>query len=942
MKRHYLQKAITIYRLFGLRELLRTVKNKIKNMLHDNTQVAMNNISAERLLLCQQELCPQKDFSHSGITLPQITIFAILQSSQTSAIDDTIQSLLNLNYPNYRVVLLSDSANVNLCEKFETIYITTDSTWKDKLDEQIRTVSEGYITILQAGDCLTENSLNYVAKEILRSTPEMIYTDCYIDVPESSDNSPKLYPAFSFSAGILGSGLFFRRDIITDSLKMDSCTVYDLLAALVATVLNLRGSIKYIQHALLMSKTNANFYEYHQYSKNVFAFLADSHLKSHNIRVKTIWHNGSNQLRIQRENNPLVSMIIYFHPHMRMDFRSVSQLILDTNYSNLEYIFAVPEQNVDAVREFFKMNPIIITPYRKNATPAEAFNVAAASARGSFLTFLYNGLSCSSGNWLSSHVDFLELYSADAISPLVEDNFGRIPPSSMSLMDLDEDVQPDDKEYAIKCAEQARNQLCMTSVLSRYCLTIRRQSYESIGKFNESKEADAYFNIEASLRLTSKKRLMFTDGIHPMTIEQNLICSENEIKDSCFSKLIRLYGADIQTAGLSINGSMRFLMEKGLCDDGLYWPENAVNLTCEKSILLINHELSRTGTPQVVLKAARVLKKAGYFVVAASCVDGPMRDDFLAEGVPVVINHTLAKYRSYEPNRVAVGITPQVDRMLRGFDLTLVASIVGHNFINAFNGSDVKILWWVHDGYTGFMLTQPFFPKTIQDNIHTYCGGVYAQKVMQQFCPTYKLDSLLYGVEDYAEKVLSESNSSNEEQLFLIPATLDERKNQLTFIRAVASLPHEMVQKARYILVGKAVDDAYLHKLQKESANIPNFTISDPVPYDELMEMYRKATCIVMPSKDDPMPVVLAEAMMMSKIVICSDMTGTAHYIADGINGFVFPFASPKKLAEKMQFVIENYAFLDGLRKNARMTYESEFSEAAFDKKLTDIITSIL
>ena len=45
---------------------------------------------------------------------------------------------------------------------------------------------------------------------------------------------------------------------------------------------------------------------------------------------------------------------------------------------------------------------------------------------------------------------------------------------------------------------------------------------------------------------------------------------------------------------------------------------------------------------------------------------------------------------------------------------------------------------------------------------------------------------------------------------------------------------------------------------------------------------------LISPSRDDPMPVVMTEGLMLQKICLCSTNCGTADYIEDGKNGFVF------------------------------------------------------
>ena len=65
-----------------------------------------------------------------------------------------------------------------------------------------------------------------------------------------------------------------------------------------------------------------------------------------------------------------------------------------------------------------------------------------------------------------------------------------------------------------------------------------------------------------------------------------------------------------------------------------------------------------------------------------------------------------------------------------------------------------------------------------------------------------------------------------------------------------------------------------------------------------LMEMYRSASCFVLPSTYEPFGVVVLEAMAAGLPVIVSDKVGSAEdFVLEEKTGFVFPSGNPKDLA---------------------------------------------
>ena len=62
----------------------------------------------------------------------------------------------------------------------------------------------------------------------------------------------------------------------------------------------------------------------------------------------------------------------------------------------------------------------------------------------------------------------------------------------------------------------------------------------------------------------------------------------------------------------------------------------------EKRILLITHNLNITGAEVVLLSAAKIFKNKGFEVVVAGQEDGLMRNAFVEEDIPVIIDPGLS------------------------------------------------------------------------------------------------------------------------------------------------------------------------------------------------------------------------------------------------------------------------------------------------------------
>ena len=90
------------------------------------------------------------------------------------------------------------------------------------------------------------------------------------------------------------------------------------------------------------------------------------------------------------------------------------------------------------------------------------------------------------------------------------------------------------------------------------------------------------------------------------------------------------------------------------------------------------------------------------------------------------------------------------------------------------------------------------------------------------------------------------------------------------------------------------------------------------------------------------MPTVAAEAMMHSVPCILSDVTGTAAYIHNNEDGFIFESENVQELADRIEWCVKNKKELVHIGQKARKIYESVFSMRAFEERLMEIVDEML
>ena len=98
---------------------------------------------------------------------------------------------------------------------------------------------------------------------------------------------------------------------------------------------------------------------------------------------------------------------------------------------------------------------------------------------------------------------------------------------------------------------------------------------------------------------------------------------------------------------------------------------------------------------------------------------------------------------------------------------------------------------------------------------------------------------------------------------------------------------------------------------------------------------------LICPSREDPMPTVVAEAMMHSVPCILSDAAGTTTYLTDRVDGLLFKNENEKELSEKIRWCIYHKDRLEKMGEKARKIYERYFSMEIFEKNLLEVVDQI-
>ena len=95
---------------------------------------------------------------------------------------------------------------------------------------------------------------------------------------------------------------------------------------------------------------------------------------------------------------------------------------------------------------------------------------------------------------------------------------------------------------------------------------------------------------------------------------------------------------------------------------------------------------------------------------------------------------------------------------------------------------------------------------------------------------------------------------------------------------------------------------------------------------------------IIMPSRNDPMPIAVTEGLMKKKLCIVSSTVGTASYIRSYENGIIFDSGNAKSLSDAIRWTLNNKDKAREIGEKGRKIYDDNFSMDSFQLRLLSFL----
>lgn len=144
-----------------------------------------------------------------------------------------------------------------------------------------------------------------------------------------------------------------------------------------------------------------------------------------------------------------------------------------------------------------------------------------------------------------------------------------------------------------------------------------------------------------------------------------------------------------------------------------------------------------------------------------------------------------------------------------------------------------------------------------------------------------------------------------QQPVFIFVGQIIARKDLRSLLQACALLESQGHQNYSLLIVGDGAQRQELEAYCIEQQLQNRVQWLGKVPYEEVGAYLSAADVFVLPTLEDTWGMVILEAMMLGKPVVCSNGAGAAELILDGKNGYRFDPQDVEALATAMRHFIE-------------------------------------
>lgn len=346
-----------------------------------------------------------------------------------------------------------------------------------------------------------------------------------------------------------------------------------------------------------------------------------------------------------------------------------------------------------------------------------------------------------------------------------------------------------------------------------------------------------------------------------------------------------------------------------------------------KNILFVSHDANRAGAQILLLRFLKLLKNHPDFTFSILLKDGGvLYEEFAALGNTYILNQTNPigrKQRIKQKIKQLIGKTAQVATPLsilsaQSFDLIVCNTVTNGDILPQLSAFKCPIYTYVHELEMGFeMYTIPAYLTNVLTMTDRFiaCAASVKNHLIQQcnisddavkILPSLLPEIALQYKENPTTIQALKTRYEIPANAFLIGGmgTVDLRKGVDVFMQIANALQQQ--EDIYFMWVGGEATqtDFKLFNIDKKRLGLSNMifqsSVSNALDYMAIFDVF------FVSSREDPYPLVVLEAALLQKPILCFDKAGGAQDFVETDSGAVLPYLAIHETALKIVELKEN------------------------------------
>jgi GT2 family glycosyltransferase len=900
------------------------------------------------------ELEEQRRESAKWTARPQISLLVPVHNTVGGFLDKTLASVAAQTYESWELCIVdggsTEPGTVEVLKKWEIREPRFRIEWLPKnlgiaenTNRALQMARGDFIACIDHDDPLAPFALYEVARAINEFPgADVFYSDEDRLSSEEKRHSPFFKPEWSpallQSFMYLGHLTAYRRDLVGSvggfRKEFDLSQDYDFALRATEIAREIRHIPRVLYHwrehaasGSLGGKPNAR-------ASNLAA-LKDA-MRRRNLPAEIIEYPTANRAQLKIATWPRVSIIIPTDARELAE-ACMSKLPHATRYPDWEIVLVTHSTLAAALKASNRDARIRFVDYDKPFNFSDKCNLGAKAATGKRFIFLNDDVEPMQADWIQNLIEPLENGEVGAVAPKMLYPTGTIQHAGLvtgvrGLIGTAFHQRPADSTEHFNLAQSLRD----VSALSAACLAMRRDDFFRAGGFDETNTPISHSDLDLCFKVR----------------ETGLRCVYTPFATLRHTGHASLKAHDGKNRAGHRDKSSIYLLKRwaGYTMYDPYFPDNMRNWLFNDSptpirmsgtnqprpaetsadLLFISHDLSASGAPMMLLHAAQWCAQNGFFVIVMSPSDGPLRGEFEAAGIPLILDPLVDTGHS------------SLVKFARNFDCVIANTVFSSAIVRALKKQNVPVMWWLHETMVGdhylredatLRLALPAVDVVVVPSTATAAVFQPFRDQPVKCLPNAIPDLNGRGVRRRPEQSLR----------FLLLGTVEPRKGQDVFVQALARLNPALQDGAEFQIAGRVMDPEFGEKVKAIGARSANLSIAEGLSHEQALESLAHADVVVFPSRDEAMPTVtMLEAMSLGKAIISTTVGSVTEFLVDGKNALLVKPDAAGELADAIAKLIQQPQLADVLGQNARTTYEKHFTIQHFGPQFRELVLKTL